>query len=85
MRGLSFEATVVRLGRLAVASGGTVAAADVERDALLARDRDTTTAAARMLAGGTDVVSAPVTEREEWFPYAELTFTQLVDDAASGR
>jgi hypothetical protein len=75
--GLSFEGTVVRLARLAAARGGTVAAADVEQDELLARDRGTTSAAARMLASGTEVVSSPVTDPERWFPYANLTFTRL--------
>lgn len=81
MAELSFEATVVRLARLAAARGGTLAAADVERDELLARDPDTTSAAARMLAGGTDVVATPETEPGRWFPYAQLTFTRSSEDA----
>jgi hypothetical protein len=83
--GLSFEATVVRLSRLAAARGGIVAAADVEQDELLARDRGTTSAAARMLEGGTDVVSTPETEPGRWFPYAQLTFTRLAPKDAGGR
>jgi hypothetical protein len=75
--GLSFEATVVRLARLAAARGGTIAAADVEQDELLARDRGTTSAAARMLASETDVVAIPETEPGRWFPYAQLTFTRM--------
>jgi hypothetical protein len=71
--GLSFEATVVRLTRVAAARGGTISAADVEEDELLARDRGTTSAAARMLATETDVVSIPETDPERWFPYARLT------------
>jgi len=74
---LSFEATVVRLARLAAARGGTIAAADVEQDELLAGDRDTTSAAGRMLASGTDVVAIPETELAHWFPYAQLTFTRM--------
>jgi hypothetical protein len=74
--GLTFEATVARLARLAAARGGTVVAADVELDELLALDRGTTSAAARMLASGTDVVSTPETDSGRWFPYAQLTFTQ---------
>jgi hypothetical protein len=74
---LTFEATVARLARLAAARGGTVVAEDVELDELLARDRGTTSAAARMLATGTDVVSTPGTEPDRWFPYAQLTFTQI--------
>jgi hypothetical protein len=72
--GLTFEATVVRLARLAAARGGTLAASEVEQDELLARDRGTTSAAARMLASGTDVESTPETEPRRWFPYAKLTF-----------
>ena len=53
---------MTRLARLAAARGGTIAGADVERDELLARDRGTTSAAARMLAGGTDVMSTPETD-----------------------
>ena len=77
MTGLSFEATVVRIARLAAARGGTLAAVDVEQDDLLARDRGTTSAAARMFASGTDVVCTPVTEPGQWFPYAQLTFTRM--------
>ena len=84
MSGLSFEATVVRLARLASTRGGTVAAADVEQDELLAQDRATTSAAARMLASGTDVVSAPETEQGRWFPYARLTFTRMSAGHAAG-
>jgi hypothetical protein len=80
--GLSFEATVVRLARLAAVRGGTVAAADVEQDELLARDRATTSAAARMLASGTDVVSMPETQPGRWFPYARLTFTRMSSEHA---
>jgi len=73
---LSFEATVSRLTRLAASRGGALAAPDVEADVLLAADRGTTSAAARMLAGGTEVVSEPAGERGRWFPYARLIFTR---------
>ena len=75
--GLSFEATVVRLARLAAARGGTLVAVEVEQDELLARDRGTSSAAARMLACGTEVVATPETDSERWFPYAQLTFTRM--------
>lgn len=81
---LSFEATVARLARLAAARGGTVVAADVERDELLAQDPDTTSAAARMLASGTDVVATPETGPGHWFPYAQLTFTRASSEDAVG-
>jgi hypothetical protein len=71
---LSFEATVSRLTRLAASRGGALVAADVEADVLLAADRGTTAAAARMLAGGTEVVSESGGERGRWFPYARLIF-----------
>ena len=80
--GLSCEATVVRLGRLAAARGGTVAASDMEDDDLLVRDRRTTSAAARLPANGTDVVSRPATDARHWFPHARLTFTRMSGDAA---
>jgi len=76
---LTFESTVVRLARLAASRGGTLAAADVEADEVLAGDRGTTTAAAHMLAGGTEVVAEPA-ERGRWFPYARLTFMRMSDD-----
>jgi len=79
MSPLSFEATVARLARLAASRGGTLAAADVEADVLLAGDRGTTSAAAHMLAGGTEVVAEPA-EHGRWFPYARLTFMRLPDD-----
>jgi hypothetical protein len=82
---LSFEATVVRLARPAAAHGGTVAAAEVAQDELLALDRGTTSAAARMLASGTDVVSTPGTEAAQCFPYARLTFTRMSDADATPR
>lgn len=75
---------MVRLARLAATRGGTVAAADVEQDELLARDRGTTSAAARMLASGTDVVSSPETEPGRWFPYARLTFTRIAQADLGG-
>jgi hypothetical protein len=79
---LTFEATVVRLARLAAARGGTIAAADVEQDELLARDQGTTSAAGRMLASGTDVVAIAETEPGRWFPYARLTFTRMPSGSA---
>lgn len=79
-----FEATVARLARLAAGRGGTVAAADVESDEPLGRDRRLTCAAARMLAGGVHVVAEPATEPGCWFPFARLTFTGMSAGAAGG-
>ena len=83
MTPLTFQATVIRLANLAAARGGTVTTVDVELDELLARDRGTTSAAARMLASGTDVASTPETEPGRWFPYAQLTFTQIAQHGDS--
>ena len=76
MNGLSFEATVARIARLAAGRGGRVTAADIERDDLLAADRRTTSAAGRMLAGGTTVVADAGVDPRRWFPFAALRFTQ---------
>jgi hypothetical protein len=76
MQPLTFEASVLRLARLAARLGGTLTAEDVERDEVLARDHETTAAAAHLLAGGTNVVSTPPEEADSWFPYGELTFTR---------
>lgn len=75
--GLSFEATVIRIARLAASHGGMLGAAEVESDKPLARDRRLTSAAARMLAGGRHVVAESATEPDRWFPYARLTFTRI--------
>jgi hypothetical protein len=74
---LTFEASVDRITSLAASRGGTVSAADVESDELLARDPATTSAAAHLLAGGTDVRSQPADDSSEWFPYAQLTFAAV--------
>jgi hypothetical protein len=81
---LSFEASVVRLARLAAVRGGTITAGDVEQDELLAGDHGTTSAAARMLAGGSEVVSEPSTDPVRWFPYAQLTFTRMLAAGGAG-
>jgi hypothetical protein len=80
--GLSVERTIVRLTGLAVARGGTVAVADVEEDERLAANRSTTSAAARMLATGSDVVAEPATDSRRWFPYARLIFTRMSNETA---
>lgn len=82
MRELSFAATVGRLSTLADAREGALAAADIEEDEPLMRSRNTTSAAARMLASGSDVVAEPSTDSAHWFPYARLTFTSISSDAA---
>jgi hypothetical protein len=80
--GLSLERTVVRLTGLALARGGAVAVADVEEDAQLAANHGMTSAAARMLATGSDVVAEPATDSTHWFPYARLIFTGISEQTA---
>jgi hypothetical protein len=76
---LSFEATVIRIARMAARQGGSLSAGDVEHDDVLARNPSVTSAAAHMLAGGVNVVSRPPDAECKWFPYAELTFTRMRD------
>jgi hypothetical protein len=54
----------------------------VEEDEQLAANRGTTSAAARMLATGSDVVAEPATDSTHWFPYARLIFTRMADETA---
>jgi hypothetical protein len=84
VNGLTFDATVARLARLAATRGGTVRAGEVEHDPLLARDHGTTSAAARKLASETDVVATPETRPGRWFPYAELTFMRMTSEHEAG-
>jgi hypothetical protein len=75
---VTFDQVTSRLVTLAREHGGTVTAAQVEADEQLAGDRDLVSAAARALAGGTNVF--PVEDEgdeREWFPYSALTFSEL--------
>lgn len=72
---LTFELTVMRLVSLAAACGGTLDAGDVEEDEHLARNRQLTNAAARMLAGGVGVQAEPT--GAGWFPFRHLKLTDL--------
>jgi hypothetical protein len=74
---MTFEEATARLVALARKNDGTVTAAEVEADPELASDRDLVSAAARALAGGTNVFSAEDDDPREWFPYSTLTFSEL--------
>jgi hypothetical protein len=54
-----------------------VSAAQVEADKELSAERELVSAAARALAGGTNVFSAQESDGREWFPYSSLTFSGL--------
>ncbi len=75
---MTFEQAAVRLFELAKENGGTVTAAQVENDpALATAAREVVTAAAHMLAGGTNVFPLDASAPREWFPYAGLSFREL--------
>ena len=75
---MTFEEATARLVALARKNDGTVTATEVEADPDLASDRDLVSAAARALAGGTNVFSSEEEdETREWFPYSTLTFSEL--------
>jgi hypothetical protein len=54
----------------------------VEADEELGEDQDLASAAARALAGGTNVFSSDEPDGRAWFPYSSLLFSEL---AAAGR
>jgi len=75
---VTFDQATTRLVALARANGGTVTAQQVEGDEELASDRDLVSAAARALAGGTNVFAVEAEDNgREWFPYSALTFSEL--------
>ena len=74
---LTFEEATSRIVALARDHDGTVTAADVERDDVLTTDRDVVNAAARALAGSTNVFSVDEPDERDWFPYSSLTFSEL--------
>ena len=74
---MTFDEATARIVGHARSSGGTVSAAQVEADEALSAERELVSAAARALAGGTNVVSAQESDGREWFPYSSLTFSGL--------
>jgi hypothetical protein len=74
---MTYEEATARLVALARSNGGTVVAAQVEADERLSSERELVSAAARALAGGTNVFSAQDEDGRNWFPYSSLTFSGL--------
>lgn len=74
---MNFEQAAARLVAMARLNHGTVTAAQVEADELLAGDKQLVRAAARALAGGTNARSADTRDGRGWFPYSTLTFSDL--------
>ena len=79
---VTYEQAMNRLVHLARSNGGVVTAAQVEADEELGEDRDLASAAARALAGGTNVFSSDEPDGRTWFPYSSLLFSEL---AGAGR
>jgi hypothetical protein len=80
-RPVSFEEATTRLLLLARESGGTVTAAQVEGDARLSSDQTLTSAAARALAGSTNVFSFENADDDPaWFPFSGLVVGHLHAD-----
>jgi hypothetical protein len=74
---MELETAAGRIADLAAENGGVVSAAVIEADPTLAEDRETTSAAAHMLAGGTNVFASVEEDGREWLPYSELAFTGM--------
>ena len=74
---MSYEQVVSRLIQLARSNGGVVSSSQVEADEELDRNRDLVSAAARALAGGTNVFSSEEPDGRVWFPYSSLLFSDL--------
>ncbi len=66
-----------RLIELAKENGGTLTAAQVEADPVLAEDEPTVSAAARALGGSTNVFSSDEPDGRAWFPFSSLLFSEL--------
>ena len=70
LRGLmTYEDAMSRLIELAKENGGTLTAAQVESDPVLAGDESTVSAAARALGGSTNVFSSDEPDGRTWFPF----------------
>lgn len=74
---MTYEDVLARLVALAREHGGVVTASVVEADAALSAEPELVSAAARALAGGTNVFSAEEDDGRRWFPYSSLQFTEL--------
>ena len=80
---MSYEQAVSRLIQLARNNGGVVSSAQVEADGELDRNRDLVCAAARALAGGTNVFSNDEPDGRAWFPYSSLMFSELASNRSA--
>jgi len=74
---VSYEQVVSRLIQLARSNGGVVSSAQVEADEELDGNHELVCAAARALAGGTNVFSSDEPDVGTWFPYGSLLFSEL--------
>jgi hypothetical protein len=74
---VEFEAAMQRMVQLAKENQGTITAAQVESDPELAADPSTVSAAALKLAGATNVFTDDDPSRRDWFPYAQIVFSEL--------
>lgn len=69
---VTYEQAMTRLVELAAANRGVVLATQVEADGALSQAQDLVSAAARALAGSTNVFSLDERDGREWFPYSRL-------------
>jgi hypothetical protein len=74
---VNYDQAVNRLIQLARGKGGVLSAAEVEGDEELAMHKDLVSAAARALAGSTNVFSSDEPDGRTWFPYSSLLFSEL--------
>lgn len=77
---MTYDEAMAGLTALARAGEGVVVSAQVEEDETLSQDPDLVRAAARALAGSTNVFSADEPDGRKWFPYSSLTFSELGGD-----
>jgi hypothetical protein len=78
---MTFDQATARLLQLAKQNGGRVTAAQVEADERLSVDQNLTSAAARALAGGTNIFSFDEpNDGRAWFPFSGLVIGQLHAD-----
>jgi hypothetical protein len=74
---MGYAEALARLVALARLNTNRVTAAQVEADAALSANREIVSAAARALAGGTNVFSYDEElDPREWFPFSGLIFTE---------
>lgn len=72
---MTFDDAIERLRQLARDNGGVLTAAAVERDHELAASTSLAAAAARALAGSTNVFGTPRASTDGWFPFEQLAFS----------